>query len=57
MQSKQICNNDHGHPKQHPFGKHGEHAHDYKYDANGKLLSRDARELTDEERKENSDIL
>ena len=25
----QIHGGDHGHPKQHPFGKHGEHLHDY----------------------------
>lgn len=56
-QTKQISNNDHGNPKNHPYGKHGEHAHDYVYDENGKLVSRYPRELTDEERKENDDIL
>lgn len=56
-QEKQISNNDHGNPKQHPFGKHGEHAHDYFYDENGKLTGRPVRELTDRERKENEDIL
>ena len=56
-QYKQIANNDHGNPKQHPFGKHGEHAHDYVYSASGKLLNRPARELTDAERKEMEDIL
>ncbi len=54
---KQISNNDHGKPKQHPFGKHGEHAHDYIYDEDGNLIGRPIRELTDEERKENADIL
>ena len=54
---KQICNNDHGHPKQHPFGKHGEHTHDYVYSAEGKLIGRPLRNLTDEEGKENEDIL
>ena len=52
MQIIQICNSDHGHPKQHPFGKHGEHAHDYKFDHSGELISRIPRELTDEERKD-----
>lgn len=56
-QFKQISNNDHGQPKFHPFGNHGEHTHDYLYDKNGKLIFREARELSDEERKENSDIL
>lgn len=56
-QFKQISNNDHGNPKQHPFGKNGEHAHDYIYDDKGKLIDRPPRELTDEERKENADIL
>lgn len=56
-QIKQIANNNHGNPKQHPFGKQGEHAHDYIYDENGKLINRTTRELTNIERKENSDIL
>lgn len=56
-QSKQISNNNHGHPKSHDYGEHGEHAHDYIYDDNGELMDRPIRELTDEERKENSDIL
>lgn len=56
-QTKQIANNDHGKPKQHPFGKNGEHAHDYIYDDEGNLIGRPARELTDFEREENSDIL
>lgn len=55
-QSKQICNNNHGNPKRHNFGEHGEHAHDYIYEKNGQV-NRTNRELTEEERKENSDIL
>ncbi len=55
-QYKQISNNDHGNPKMHPFGKHGEHAHDYNY-ASGKLVRGNPRELTDVERKELRDIL
>lgn len=46
-----------GHPKQHSHGKHGEHAHDYVYDEEGKLIKRPIRELTEEEREENDDIL
>ncbi len=56
-QRKQISNNDHGNPKMHPCGDHGEHAHDYEYDENGKLVGRPRRELTAQERKENKDIL
>ena len=55
-QSKQISNNNHGNPKQHPYGVHGEHAHDYQYAEDG-TVSRPMRELTDQERKENEDIL
>lgn len=56
-QTKQVSNNNHGHPKQHSHGKHGEHAHDYVYDEEGKLIKRPIRELTEEEREENDDIL
>lgn len=55
-QIKQISNNNHGNPKLHPYGKKGEHAHDYIW-KDGKLVGRPARELSDEERKENEDIL
>lgn len=55
-QIKQICNNNHGNPKHHPFGKNGEHAHDYVWDGDT-LVSRLPRELTTLERKENGDIL
>lgn len=55
-QIKQISNHDHGNPRRHPYGKHGEHAHDYIYDNTGKLKSRPIRELTEDERKENSDF-
>lgn len=56
-QSKQISTYDHGHPAERKYGKHGEHAHDYIYDDSGELIDRPSRELTDKERKENSDIL
>lgn len=38
------------------FGKHGEHAHDIIWE-NGKIVSREPRNLTDQERKEHADIL
>lgn len=57
QQTKQISNNDHGHKAESKLGKHGEHAHDYVRDKDGKLRHGKARELTDEERKENDDIL
>ncbi len=56
-QIKQISNNNHSYPKTHTYGTNGEHAHDYIYDVSGKLIGRPERELTDKERKENSDIL
>lgn len=55
-QYKQVSNNNHGNAKMHPYGKNGEHAHDYVYEE-GKLIDRPARELTEDERKENEDIL
>ncbi len=55
-QYKQISNNNHGNAKMHPYGKNGEHAHDYVY-KDGKLIERPTRELTENERKENEDIL
>ena len=56
-QTKQISNNGHGHKVEEALGKHGEHAHDYIFDAEGHLCGRPSRELTDAERKENSDNL
>ena len=56
-QFKQVSNNDHNQPKKHPFGENGEHAHDYVYDDKGNLIDRPMRELNDDERKENEDIL
>lgn len=57
MQIKQISNNNHGNAKMHPYGKNGEHAHDYSYDKDGNLSGRTVRELSEIEREENSDIL
>lgn len=55
-QYKQISNNDHGNAKRHPYGNKGEHAHDYVYE-DDRLIGRPTRELTENERKENLDIL
>ena len=55
-QYKQVSNNNHGNAKMHLYGKNGEHAHDYVYEE-GKLIDRPTRELTEDERKENEDIL
>ena len=56
-QTKQISNNGHGHKAEESLGLHGEHAHDYVVNEKGVLVHGKARELTDAERKENSDIL
>lgn len=55
LQSKQISNHNHGNSKEHPYGKNGEHAHDYIWDNNDFI--RIPRPLYDTEIKENGDIL
>lgn len=52
----QINSGHHGNPKRHSYGKNGEHIHDILW-ADGKIISRIARELTEIERKEHGDIL
>ena len=52
----QIHGGDHGHPKQHPFGKLGEHVHDYKW-SDGDKPERPGREATEDERRRHKDIL
>ena len=54
---KDLHTDDHGYPKQHPFGKHGEHAHDYEWDENGRLKNKTTREINQEEKERSSDIL
>lgn len=56
-QVKQISNHNHGNPKAHPFGRKGEHAHDYFYHDDGSITRGKARELTESEKEENGDIL
>lgn len=53
----QISNNGHGNVPEEDKGVYGEHAHDYTINKAGKLRRKDARELTETERRENSDIL
>lgn len=55
--SIQIHSGDHGSPKLHPYGQHGEHGHDFIRNESGEIIDRTTRELTDRERKENGDIL
>lgn len=52
----QIHGGDHGHPKQHPFGRRGEHVHDYTWTDQDKP-ERPGREATAEERTWHRDIL
>ena len=37
FKEKDIHTTNHGNPKKHPYGKSGEHAHDYTWDSEGKL--------------------
>ena len=57
LKERDIHTTDHGNPKRHPYGEHGEHGHDYQWNTDGSLKRKATRELTDTERKENSDIL
>lgn len=57
MKLRDIHTTNHGNPKTHSYGSNGEHAHDYEWNADGKLKNKTTRELTDLERKENDDIL
>lgn len=52
---RQIHGGDHGRPKLHPYGKCGEHAHDYTWD--GETSIKTTREISDLERRENADIM
>lgn len=52
----QVHGGDHGHPKQHPFGTHGEHVHDYVWGTE-KRPEQPGREATAEERMHHKDIL
>lgn len=54
--SKQVHTGNHGNKKVHPYGKNGEHAHDYTRNGNN-IVERTTRDLTEQERKENADLL
>lgn len=54
---RQIHGGDHGHPKQHPYGGHGEHTHDYAWLEGTKEPDRTTRDLSVEERMQHTDIL
>lgn len=53
----QIHSGDHCKPKHHPYGKHGEHLHNYVWKDGERTPTRTVEELTNKERKEHSDIL
>lgn len=57
LKQKDVHTTNHGNPKTHPYGKNGEHIHEYEWDSNGDLKNKTMRELTQTERKENGDIL
>lgn len=57
MKVKDIHTDDHGYPKQHEYGSHGEHAHDYEWDADGRLKNKTTRKISQEERERSGDIL
>ena len=53
----QIHSGPHGNMKVHPYGKHGEHAHDYHWNSDGTRKARLDRNLDPLEREEHKDIL
>ena len=57
MKQKDIHTTNNNNPARHPYGVNGEHAHDYEWDSLEKLKNKTSRELSEEERKENIDIL
>ena len=54
---KQIHTGPHGNLKNHPYGKNGEHKHEYVWNEDGTLKSRETIELTGMDKEENKDIL
>lgn len=54
---RDIHTTSHGNPKQHTFGLHGEHVVEYEWNDDGSIKNKSRRELTETERKENSDII
>lgn len=54
---KQVHGGNHGRPKLHPYGKNGEHTHEFVYGEDGEIKERLVREINEIERKECADIL
>lgn len=57
LKKSSIHTDNHGNPKTHSFGKHGEHVTEFYWNADGSLNRKTNRELTEKERSENDDIL
>ena len=53
----QIHGGNHGNPKRHPYGKHGEHVHDYAWVPGNKKPDKSTRNPTDAEKAQHADIL
>ncbi len=53
----QVHGGNHGQPKNHPYGTHGEHIHEFLWDTKGNLVNKTTRNMTDEERKRHRNIL
>lgn len=57
MKQKDIHTTNHGNPKTHPYGKRGEHIVEYEWYDNGYCKNKIRRNLNDQERRDNGDIL
>ena len=57
LMKTQIHGGNHGNKKRHPYGYHGEHAHDYVWNPGSKNPDRTDREASETERIQHSDIL
>ena len=53
----QVHGGDHGHPKEHPFGNHGEHVHDFSWPDGQEKPQKTTRDARDSERIVHKDIL
>lgn len=53
----QIHGGDHGQPKKHSYGEHGEHCHEYTWEEGNKKPDRTSRNATETERRQHFDIL
>ena len=57
IKTKDVDTTNHGNSRHHRYGVKGEHASDYEWRSDGSLRSKNNREITPKERKENKDIL